>query len=36
MKEWIGLEFAKPQGAVEKETGCEIICGTTATLAVKG
>ena len=37
-----GLEFAKSQRAVEnrdrklEETGCEVICGARATLAVKG
>ena len=43
MRKWRGLEFAKSQRAVEnrkkkktKETGCEIICGAPATLAVKG
>ena len=41
IREWTGLEFAKSQRAVEnrgkrEETGCEIICGAPATLAVKG
>ena len=43
IREWIGLEFAKSQRAVEnrekgkmEETGCEIICGAPTTLAVKG
>ena len=40
IREWTGLEFAKSQRAVEnrkkmEETGCEIICGAPATLAVK-
>ena len=37
IREWAGLEFDKPQIAVEKieETGCEIICGAPVTLAVK-
>ena len=39
--EWMGLEFAKSQSAVEnreqiEETGCEIICDAPATLTVKG
>ena len=39
--EWTGLEFGKPQRAVEnrgkmERTGCEIICGAPTTLAVKG
>ena len=35
--EWTGLDFAKSQRAVEtEETGCEIICGASTTLAVKG
>ena len=38
---WTGLEFAKSQessGEQSKmaETGCEVICGVPATLAVKG
>ena len=41
IKEWTGLEFAKSKRAVEKrekmeKTGCQIICGAPATLAVKG
>ena len=41
IREWTGLEFAKSQRAVEnwekmEENGCEIICGTPTTLAVKG
>ena len=41
IREWTGLEFAKSQRAVEngekmEETGCEIICVTPTTLAVKG
>ena len=40
IREWTGLEFGKSQRAVENrekwETGCEIICGATTTLAVKG
>ena len=40
-QEWTSLEFAKSQRAVEnrekmEKTGCEIICGTSMTLAVKG
>ena len=40
VREWTGLEFAKSQRAVEnwkkmEETGCEIICGASTTLAVK-
>ena len=38
--EWTGLEFAKFQRAVEnikrEKTGCEVIFGAPATLAVKG
>ena len=39
--EWTGLEFAKSQSVVEnrkkmEETGCEVICDTPTTLAVKG
>ena len=40
IREWTGLEFAKSQRAVENrengETGCDVICGTPTTLAVKG
>ena len=42
IREWTGLEFAKSQRAVQnrdrklEETGCEVICGAPATLAVKG
>ena len=40
IREWTGLEFAKSQRAVEnremEETGCEIICGASTTLTVKG
>ena len=40
IREWTGLEFAKSKRAVEsremEETGCEVICGAPATLAVKG
>ena len=40
IREWTGLRFAKSQRAVEngkmEETGCEIICGASTTLAVKG
>ena len=39
-REWIGLEFATSQRAVEdrkmEKTGCEIICGAPATFTVKG
>ena len=37
-RKWTGLEFTKPQRAVEnrEEPGCEIICGARTTLAVKG
>ena len=38
--EWTGLEFAKSQRVVENgENGvncCEVICGATTTLALKG
>ena len=38
--EWTDLQFAKSQRAVEnremEETGCDIICGAPATLAVNG
>ena len=40
IREWTGLEFTVSQRAVEngkmEETGCEIICGASKTLAVKG
>ena len=37
IREWTGLEFAKPQRAVENRgNGCEIICGAPTTLVVKG
>ena len=40
IREWTGLEFAMSQRAMEngkmEETGCEIICGASKTLAVKG
>ena len=40
IREWIGLEFAKSQRTVEnrkmEKTGCSIICGAPAFLAVKG
>ena len=41
IREWTGLEFGKSLRAVEnrakmEETGCEIICGAPATLAIKG
>ena len=41
VRDWTGLEFAKSQRAVEnrekmEETGCEIICGASTTLVVKG
>ena len=41
IREWTGLEFGKSQRAVEnrekmEKTGCKIICGAPATLAVKG
>ena len=41
IRKWTGLEFAESQRAVEnrekmEETGREIICGATTTLAVKG
>ena len=41
VKGWTSLEFAKSKRAVEngekmEETGCEIICVTPMTLAVKG
>ena len=43
VKEWIGLEFAKSQRAVEnrenrkmEETGCKVICGAPVTPTVKG
>ena len=40
IREWTGLEFAMFQRAMEngkmEETGCEIICGASKTLAVKG
>ena len=40
IREWTGLEFRKSQRAVKnkekmEERGCEIICGTIKTLAVK-
>ena len=40
IREWTGLEFTKSQRAVKnkekmEERGCEIICGTIKTLAVK-
>ena len=39
IREWTGLEFAKPQRAVEngkmEETGCKIICGAPTTRMVK-
>ena len=39
IREWIGLEFAKSQRAVEnrhrmEETGCDVICGALTTPAV--
>ena len=41
IREWTGLEFGRSRRAVEnreksEKTGCEIICGTPTTLAVKG
>ena len=41
IREWTGLEIGKSQRAVEnrekmEKTGCKIICGAPATLAVKG
>ena len=41
IREWTGLEFAKSERAAEnwkkmEETGCEAICGTQMTAAVKG
>ena len=41
IREWTGLEFTESQRAVESrgemvETGCEIVCGAPATLAVRG
>ena len=41
ISEWIGLEFAESQRAVEngekmEETGCEVTCDAPTTLAVKG
>ena len=41
IREWTGLEFAKSQTAVEnrekwRKLVCEIICGASTTLAVKG
>ena len=41
IREWAVLEFAKSHRAVEngkkmEETGCEIICGASTTLSVKG
>ena len=40
IREWTGLQFGKSQRALEKgkmeETGCEIICGASTTLVVKG
>ena len=40
IREWIGLEFAMSQRAVEnrekiEETGCEVICGASAAPAVE-
>ena len=40
IREWTSLKFAKSQRAVEKrkmeETGYEIICGASTTIAVMG
>ena len=40
IREWTGLEFGRSKRVVEnrkkmEKTGCEIICGAQATLAVK-